>query len=187
MPDIGNDGLDVSAEEQRYLRRAFRRFALPYLLLTVAIVGGAASMVMLRAPAVPEAPPVELEGLIAEAASLREAVATARGEFREQASRASARLDALEGGMEALTADVKRVASSRRDSGRETSAELGGRLDHAHQRINALDRRLKDAIEGRFPELDKAPIATPAPALRPEPVAQPQPDSAWPPASPVRP
>lgn len=33
MPEIRGDQLDVSAEEQRYLRRTFRRFALPYVLM----------------------------------------------------------------------------------------------------------------------------------------------------------
>jgi hypothetical protein len=37
MPEIQGDRLDVSAEEQRYLRRAFRRFALPYVLLGFAL------------------------------------------------------------------------------------------------------------------------------------------------------
>lgn len=37
MPEIQGDQIDVSAEEQRYLRRTFRRFALPYVLMGFAL------------------------------------------------------------------------------------------------------------------------------------------------------
>jgi len=44
MPEIREDQLDVSAEEQRYLRRTFRRFALPYVLMGFALGATAAAL-----------------------------------------------------------------------------------------------------------------------------------------------
>ena len=39
MPEIRGDDLSVTPEEERYLRRAFRRFALPYLLGMMLVAG----------------------------------------------------------------------------------------------------------------------------------------------------
>lgn len=166
MPELQQDGLDVSAEEERYLRRVFRRFALPYLALILALVGYAVFAPQFGPPA-PDSTAAELEGLVAEAASVREAIAVLRDELREQAGKATTRLNALEGGVAKLSDDVQ-VAKAPRPS-RAPSAELKGRMDEANQRINALERRLADALEGRLPADD--------------PIAKPAPGPAWPPAA----
>lgn len=164
MPEIQSDGLDVSAEEERYLRRVFRRFAAPYLLVGLVLATLVIGWSSFGPASAGGTPDPELETLVAEAASLREALATLRTELREQSDRSTRRIDALEGGIDRLKADV----------GGESVTELGSRLDHAHQRINAVEGRLEQ-IESVASARQPAP---PSPARVAEP---------WPPASPSRP
>ena len=149
MPELEQDGLDVSAAEERYLRRAFHRFSLPYLIAILAAAGFAVFAVPSTAP---DSTAAELETLIAEAASLREAIASVRNELRKQAGDEATRLDALEGGVAKLSQDVRAAPPAKPVE--VPSAELKSRMDHAHQRISALERRLTDALEGRLPEGD---------------------------------
>ncbi len=167
MPELQKDGLDVSAAEERYLRRAFHRFSLPYLVVILAVVG-IATLAPPFAPPAPDSTAAELEALVAEAASLREAIAAVRNELRKQAGDEATRLDALEGGVAKLSQDVRAT----RPVG-VPSAELKSRMDHAHRRINALERRLTDALEGRLPEGN--------------PLEKPKRSPPWPPASPSLP
>src|SRR5262245_55309610 len=74
MPEVTGDHLDVSAEEQRYLRRTFRRFALPWLL-TAAAIGALAG----AAPRCIEATPET--GAPDDAAHATEDVGPLRGEI----------------------------------------------------------------------------------------------------------
>jgi hypothetical protein len=189
MPEIQQGGLDVSAEEQRYLKRVFRRFALPYLLATIALAGLAAAAGSLAPAAGGDSSAAELETLVAEAASLREAIAAVREELLAQSSAASGRLDSLDQGVAKLRAAAsgrldsldqgvaKLRAAARGDSG----AELASRLDHANQRISAL--------EGRLDKVETSPVArsrqTPTPLGR-EPGAASMAPS-WPPGSPSLP
>ena len=172
MPELQDqeDGLDVSAAEERYLRRAFHRFSLPYLVVILTVVG-IATLAPPFAPPAPDSTAAELEALVAEAASLREAIAAVRNELRVQAGDEATRLDALEGGVAKLSQDV-RAARPAKPVG-APSAELKSRMDHAHQRINALERRLTDALEGHLPEGD--------------PLEKPMQSPPWPPASPSLP
>ena len=154
MPEIQGDTFDVTAEEQRYLRRSFRRFALPYLigmLAIAALIAMASGTVSARGGA---GAGDELNSLVAEAASLRAAIAVVRDELRERNAEAGARLEALEDG----------VAKLRVSADGESAAELGSRLDHAHQRIQLL--------EGRFAEIEAGRAAAPTQPRAP----------AWPPA-----
>ena len=183
MPDIGNDGLDVSKEEERYLRRAFRRFALPYLVVAAIAVVAALAGVLPGGGSAPAEQP-ELESLIAEAASLRDALASLRNDLDVQGSRSNDRLAALEGDLGSLRDGVdeaKRLAGSRRPAG-SPDAELASRVDHAHQRLNALDRRLEDALAGRLPAVGRTqPTSPQPPAPTPAPVVS-DPAPEWPPA-----
>ena len=141
MPELQKDGLDVSAAEERYLRRAFHRFSLPYLVVILAVVG----IATLAPPFAPPAP--------------------------DSTAAEPTRLDALEGGVAKLSQDVRAARPARLVG--VPSAELKSRMDHAHQRINALERRLTDALEGRLPEGD--------------PLEKPKRSPPWPPASPSLP
>ncbi|MGH0030070.1 MAG: hypothetical protein ACQGVC_09795 [Myxococcota bacterium] len=158
MPEVNEAGLDVSKEEERYLRRTFRRFALPYLVVIAVTVG-----VLGWAAAKPDAPSAsgsdELQSLVAEAASLREAIAGLREEVAAEAAAADERMGELEG----------RVARLRKASADgQSPAELASRLDHAHQRINALEGRLKELTAGAVAAPDPAPAAAaPPPAAAP--------------------
>lgn len=166
MPEIQQDGLDVSAEEERYLRRVFRRFLLPYLVVIFAAVGFTAWTSSVAPPSV-DSTAAEIETLVAEAASLREALTTVRNELRELSGQSAVRLDALESDIEELSGDVESAIAIKPVAA--PSAELKSRMDHAHQRINAIESRLTDALEGRLPEGD--------------PLAKPKPAPQWPPAS----
>jgi hypothetical protein len=168
MPEIGTEGLDVSAEEERYLRGAFRRFAVPYLIVTLAMAGVAVAVVSLGSGDPGGRPSDELESMVAEAASLREAIAAVRQELRDHATDASARLAKLE-------------SDARAAAGGSADAELVSRLDRANQRISELEDRLS--------ELQMAGATAPSPALAPTPAPEPAPDEApsWAPASPSLP
>lgn len=151
MPELQQDGLDVSAAEERYLRRAFYRFSRPYLVAILGAVGVAvlAPSLAERAedPSVPE-----IESLVAEAASLRRAIGAVRSELRAQAGDEATRLDALEGGVAKLSKEVRAARSAEPESA--PSAELKSRMDHAHQRIRVLESLLHGVLEGRLPEGD---------------------------------
>ncbi len=170
MPELRQDGLDVSAEEERYLRRVFYRFSLPYLAVILAVVL-VATYAPPFAPTAANSTAVELETLVAEAASLREAIAAVRKELRKQAGDEATRLDALEGGVAKLSKDVRSAQSAKPVA--VPRADLKRGMDRAHQRIDALERRLTDALEGRLPERD--------------PLEKPKRSPPWPPASPSLP
>ena len=156
MPEVHPDALEVSAEEERYLRGAFRRFALPYLLLVILITGGALALNTLALRGADADPPAdELQSLVAEAASLREAIGGLREELVLQAASSGERLEQLEGGL----------AKLRAAAGQESSAELASRLDHAHQRITGL--------EGKLRQMQASTVAAPAPASPAWPVVDP--------------
>jgi hypothetical protein len=162
MPEAHPDGIEVSAEEERYLRRAFRRFALPYLLLVIAITGAALVWAAAAPRVAKERTPDEIRSLLAEAASLRETIASLREHQQQQAARTGERLEALEGGLD-------RLRSARADG--PGPAELASRLDHAHQRINALEGRLREMearpVARRAPEPASDPASAPAAAAPP--------------------
>jgi TolA-binding protein len=169
MPEVHADDLQVSEEEERYLRSAFRRFVVPYLLLVIAITTGAVMWTAMSPSSPVEDGSDELQSIVSEAASLREALALLRQEVRAQAAEEGDRLGQLEGGVERLRAG----------SGHESPAELADRLDHAHQRINAL--------EGRLREMESRRVSTPAPAAPPASPAPASPAPWQPPASPTLP
>jgi prophage DNA circulation protein len=141
MSDMDSGNIEVSKEEERYLRRAFRRFALPYVVAGVVLVGiwGAVNGFQVGPAHDPgEAP--EIQGLIAESASLRQAIVALRTHVDEAAARAEegvTRISSLEKRV-AQVSDATEAASSRASG----TAQLRKRLEEAHQRINALDARL---------------------------------------------
>lgn len=153
MPELHDDSLDVSAEEERYLRSAFRRFALPYLALVMLIaMGGVLAVGVSGSDGSARPETDEMQSLVAESASLREALAALREELRQEKAASAERIAELEG-------RIGRLQSASR--GGESPAELGNRLDHAHQRINALEGRLKEVESSR---LSRATPPAPAPS-----------------------
>jgi hypothetical protein len=138
MPEIQDSGIDVSAEEERYLRGAFRRFAVPYLVATIAMAGVAVAAVSLSSDQPTDSGSEELESLVAEAASLREAIAGVREDLRAHASDTTERISKLESGLARMEA-----------GGGSAETELIGRLDHAHQRIGELEGRIAEIQSAR--------------------------------------
>jgi hypothetical protein len=183
---MADSNLDVSKEEERFLRRAFRRFAWPYLLASLLALGlGAGSLWVVQTGAGAGQDASESEALIAESASLRDALASLRQELDargEQTGTLVKRLDALDRGFAEVTAG--------------TSANMEGRLEAAHQRINALEARLAASagdglvgrlakLESRLQQLEQLPPAPAAAAPSPR-IMAPSPEP-WPPASPGAP
>jgi uncharacterized protein involved in exopolysaccharide biosynthesis len=136
MPEIESGSFEVTKEEERYLRRAFRRFARPYLIALLALVGVWGAMAGFRVgPAHDPAESPEIQGLISESASLRQAIASLREELAQVAARA-------EEGVNRISSLEKRVARISEATEAVGAARLRKRLEEAHQRINALDARL---------------------------------------------
>ena len=164
MPELQQDGLEVSAAEERYLRRAFHRFSLPYLVVILAAVGIAVFGPPFTLTA-PDSTAAELEALVAEAASLRRAIGAVRSELRKQAGDEATRLDALEGGVAKLSREVRAAPPAKPASA--PNAELKSRMDHAHQRIRVLERLLHGVLEGRLPDGDSLKKSAPLPPASP--------------------
>jgi len=160
-------GIDVSAEEERYLRTAFRRFALPYVLAFAAVAWLASMLAGDPGGASPEAVSAleeEVAGLRGTVASLEERLAVMGADLE----RAGGRMTALE----------KRKAS-------EASAdpELEEKLGAATRKIASLETRIAeqaagerlDALAARMTKLESAqrsPSPAPAPAApAPRPAA----------------
>jgi hypothetical protein len=136
MPEIESGSFEVSKEEERYLRRAFRRFARPYLIVLLALAGVWGAVNGFRVgPAHDPAESPEIQGLITESASLRQAI----GALRDEVDRVAARAEEGVNRVSSLEERVAKIADATEAVG---AARLRKRLEEAHQRINALDARL---------------------------------------------
>ena len=133
MPEVNGGHLDVSAEEQRYLRRTFHRFALPWLLVA-AVVGAIAGAAPRWVDAAPET------GAANEDPNLHEEVGPLRGEI----AALSQRIVGLEGAL-AKTRDrlveLEGRSSVSTDAGGLDTDELDRRLEGFTARISALESR----------------------------------------------
>lgn len=137
MPEIHGGEFQVSKQEERYLRRAFRRFALPYVVVLLAALGAWGAVTGFRlGPAHDPAGSSEVQSLIAEAASLRQAIGALREELDGVARRA-------EEGVSRVSSLEKRVAKLADATEAIGATALRRRLEQAHQRINALDARVE--------------------------------------------
>jgi hypothetical protein len=132
MPEIRGDQLDVSAEEQRYLRRTFRRFALPYVLMGFAF-GAATAALPLWIEARPHAaePSAEPRQL--------EEIAALRGEIAALSERTLGAESALAKLRERLAALESRGGEPA-DTGRleEQIAGLGSRMARLEGELDGL-------------------------------------------------
>jgi hypothetical protein len=142
MPELRSGNLDVAPEEEAYLRRAFRRFALPYLassaLLALAVYG----WVMVREEADPPAPAPVVDASVAD--ELRTEVLALRTQFAQVMDRLNAVGEEAGGAARRVSALEKRVERVTRGGDglrKRDLAALSHRLDEAAQRIAAIEAR----------------------------------------------
>ena len=129
MPKSSN-GIDVSREEERYLRRAFRRFAVPYVFVFAVLAWATTAVMSKNAPA---GSPKELSSLRESVAALEQSVValkTKMDTMGAELERAGSRVGALE------------TRKSNRDTAASPdTAELERALNDASRRIADLERR----------------------------------------------
>ena len=148
MPQVNEQGIDVSKEEERYLRRAFRRFAFPYVAALAALAWFAPSFSEKDDGAAPsfEAVQQQIQGIEQSVAALQgrvEAIGT-------EAASAAKRVRGLEGkknsappgDLVALEDELRRV------SRRIQEIEARRKEEAITERIEALSMRM-NRIEGR--------------------------------------
>ncbi|HKA13970.1 MAG TPA: hypothetical protein VKH41_03055 [Myxococcota bacterium] len=167
MPQKTSAGIDVSREEERYLRSAFRRFALPYVLVFAAVAWAATTFVSGDGPA---GSSQETKALRDKVASLEQSVAGLEARLDEvgtELERATGRMGALEGrkperapavdtdGLERALGDAtRRIAELERQNGSGATAA---------ERIDALAARMQ-RIESAARPQTAPPTAPAAPA-----------------------
>lgn len=170
MPQKNAKGIDVSAEEERFLRSAFRRFALPYVI-GLAVIAGLVSM--LGGSDGEGTSAEDVAALQAEVATLQASVATLEEQLASvgaDVTKAGSRVAALE----------KKTASGAR--GADPDQEK--KLQDATSRVAKLEKQLADqAIGERFDALAQrmakiereSRVAPPIPASPAQPPAAPAP------------
>lgn len=132
MPEVQGNSLDVSAAEQRFLKRCFRRFAMPYVIggVVLGAIAGAAPGWISTAP---------VAAVAADDSHLREEIGALRTELAALSQRAVGAEAALAKTRERMVALEQRAGSG--ISGVADTVQL-------EDRVAATDRRL-DALEGR--------------------------------------
>jgi hypothetical protein len=172
MPEQTARGIDVSKEEEKYLRRAFRRFALPYVIVFALVAWAATTLVSKDVPVGSEE---DVSSLREKVVLLEQSVASLETRVQKVGSeveRAGSRVGALESRKPAEprastgdTADLERALrdATRRIAELEKRGGSGGAT--AAERIDALTARMQ-RIEGIARSSQPAP-ATAAPAPMP--------------------
>jgi hypothetical protein len=138
MPEVHGDHLDVSAEERRYLRRTFHRFALPWLLVASALgalVGSLPRWVETQPAAASES---------GEDPQAREQVGSMRGDVASLSQRLVAAEDSLTKTRDRLAMLEGRSGRGESGGGADT-AEMEQRLDAIVGRIAALESRVGES------------------------------------------
>jgi len=173
-------GIDVSKEEEQFLRRAFRRFALPYVLVVAAVAWIATTVAATDAPS-GSSPAMsslldKVDGLENSVAALEARIAKVDGEL----ARAGSRVGALESRKPAAvtaSADTAELEKTLRDATRRV-AELERRnasSASAAERIDALSARMHRIESATRASSTPAPMpaapvpASPAPGPAPAP------------------
>jgi prefoldin subunit 5 len=168
MSQQNTPGIDVSKEEERYLRRAFRRFALPYVLVFGAVAWVATTAVSGDGPT---GSPKEMSELHEELSALKQAIAALEGRVEQvggKVEKAGRRMGALETQKPRrdATSDTSALERDLRDATRRV-AQLEKRMSNdaapASERIDALAARMR-RIEDAARQASAAAAATPAPA-----------------------
>jgi len=142
MPELRSGELDVAPEEEAYLRRAFRRFALPYMAVTALLALTIYAWLLARAEVEPAAPIAAVDASVAE--QLRTEILALRTQFSEVLDRLNAIGEEAGGAARRVSALEKRVERVTRGDDElrlRDIAALSERLDAATQRIAAIEKR----------------------------------------------
>ena len=138
MPEVQGNSLDVSAEEQRFLKRCFRRFAMPYVVGGV-MLGALAGAVPGWISTAPE------QTVAADDSRLREDLAALRSELAALSQRAVSAEAALAKTRERVVSIEQRAGAGSGIAGVADSAQLEGRVEANDRRIDALEARVGSA------------------------------------------
>ena len=168
-------GIAVSKEEEQFLRRAFRRFALPYVLIVAGVAWIASTVATNEAPS---GSPQDMSVVLEKVTALEKSVAALEGRIAKvdgEVARAGSRVGALETRKPAAAPDsgdnaalekalrdaTRRVADlEKKNSANATAAE----------RIDALSARMQRIETAARASAAPAPVpAAPAPAPAPGP------------------
>src|SRR5262245_25869415 len=150
MPQQNPQGIDVSKEEERYLRSAFRRFALPYVIV-FAVLAWATTTVMSKDS--PAAAGEDMSSVREKVVALEQSIAALEGRITKMDSelqRAGTRVGALENRKPAVperaaSSDTSDLERSLRDATRRIAdlERRGGSGASANERIDALASRVQ--------------------------------------------
>jgi septal ring factor EnvC (AmiA/AmiB activator) len=170
MPQKNAQGIHVSAEEERFLRSAFRRFALPYGVGFAAIAGLAwmlgGSDGEGASPEVMAALEAEVETLQGSVTALEEQIAS----MGKDVSKAGARVAALEKKAPAAKSAAPALEQKLRDATSRVSQlekqladqAIGERFDALAQRMTKIERESR--VAPSVPAAPSPPPAAPAPS-----------------------
>ena len=162
MPDTLGDQMTVSADEEAYLRAAFRRFALPYMLGALAIFAIVGLWLIGRAAE----PRVDVKPVVTQAVldEIRAESLALRAQLGNVLERVNAVGNELGGATSRVKELERRVESvtGRGGVGRSELAALTKRLDDNAQRIRELEARgakLEARAESPAPARSGSPSA----------------------------
>jgi hypothetical protein len=133
MPEVQGNHLDVSREEERYLRRTFRRFALPYVVLGLALGAFAGALPGWLGPEGGQASPVD-------DSRLREEITALRGDVASLSQRAVAAESALARTRDRLVALEGRSSTSTGST--DDAEEITRRVEGSLRRIEVLEQQI---------------------------------------------
>ncbi len=174
-------GIAVSKEEEQFLRNAFRRFALPYVLVFAAVAWITSTAMSNDAPT---GPPEDLSSLREKVAGLEQSIASLEQRLEKvgaELERAGSRVGALENRKpsaapassdtaafeRALREATKRVADlERRTSAGATAAE---RIDALAARMQRIESAARSSAPPPPPPAAAPAPAPAAPSLSPAP------------------
>jgi predicted RNase H-like nuclease (RuvC/YqgF family) len=174
------NGISVSKEEEQFLRQAFRRFALPYVLVFAAVAWITTNAMSKEAPS---GSSEDVSSLREQVAKLEKSVAALEGRLGKidgELERAGSRVGALESRKptavpatgdtaatdRALRDVTKRISDlERRNSSSATAAE---RIDALAARMQRIEGAARSAATSPAPAAAPTPApAAPAPASAP--------------------
>jgi septal ring factor EnvC (AmiA/AmiB activator) len=163
MPEQTHQGIDVSKEEEKYLRRAFRRFALPYVIALVALSWGISTAVSRDGT-----PPSDAPAALASAGEKLSEMERSLAELEQRVAKMSAEVERAGKRMSALERAKPATVAAATDT---TSLERS--LRDATQRVADLEKRIGDgptaseridALTTRLHRMESAARTAPAPA-----------------------
>jgi hypothetical protein len=173
MTQQNSRGIDVSKEEEQYLRSAFRRFAVPYLFVC-AVMAWATTTVM--AKDAPAGSGEEMSSLREKVAAVEQSVAALEGRVEKvgtELEHAGSRVGALEkrkpspeAAPPSDTAELERALrdANRRIADLERRNASGATADERFDALATRMHRLEGIARSALPSAPAAPAPAPAPA-----------------------